>query len=98
VINHIANPTWYGKGNVVAPGPNNPIGTPWMGLSQKGYGIHGTTAPWSIGKNASHGCIRLRNRDVEQLFEMVGVGDKVELIGERTAEIARIFPLATATR
>lgn len=47
--------------------------------------------PGSIGRAASHGCIRMRNGDVEELFEMVGVGDTVELHGERTAEIVRIF-------
>jgi len=42
-------------------------------LSVRGFGIHGTSAPQSIGKSASHGCIRLRNRDVEELFELVPV-------------------------
>jgi lipoprotein-anchoring transpeptidase ErfK/SrfK len=91
IINSMENPTWYTKGRIVSPGPANPLGTRWLGLSQKGYGIHGTNAPSSIGKNASHGCIRMRNRDVEQLFKMVAVGDVVELIGERTGEVARIF-------
>jgi lipoprotein-anchoring transpeptidase ErfK/SrfK len=92
VINHITNPTWYYKGKVVGPGPGNPVGTRWMGLSTPGYGIHGTNAPRSIGKNVSHGCIRLRNPDIEQLFELVAVGDVVELHGERTGEIAALFP------
>ena len=91
VINHIANPTWYYKGKVVGPGPGNPVGTRWMGLSAAGYGIHGTNAPGSIGKNASHGCIRLRNADVEELFKLVAVGDQVELVGERNAETAGLF-------
>ncbi len=83
IVNHIANPTWYGPGKVVGPGPGNPVGTRWMGLSASGYGIHGTNAPGSIGKAASHGCIRMRNRDVEELFELVGVGVTVELHQER---------------
>jgi hypothetical protein len=62
-----------------------------MGLSLKGYGIHGTNRPASIGRNASHGCIRLRNRDVEALFSLMAVGDAVEFVGERTPELARIF-------
>jgi len=95
IINSIEHPTWYTKGRTVPPGPANPLGTRWLGLSQKGYGIHGTNVPSSIGKNASHGCIRMRNRDVEQLFKMVAVGDVVELIGERTEEIARIFTPVT---
>jgi lipoprotein-anchoring transpeptidase ErfK/SrfK len=83
IVNHIANPTWYGPGKVVGPGAGNPAGTRWMGLSAPGYGIHGTNAPSSIGKAASHGCIRMRNRDVEELFELVGVGVTVELHQER---------------
>src|SRR5208283_961656 len=85
IINRLAEPTWYGNGKVVPPGKSNPIGTRWMGLSVKGYGIHGTNAPSSIGRNVSHGCIRLRNSDVEELFEMVAVGDAVELHAEHTA-------------
>jgi len=95
IINRLAEPTWYGHGKVVPPGKSNPIGTRWMGLSVKGYGIHGTNVPSSIGHNASHGCIRLRNSDVEELFEMVAVGDTVELYGERTAELEAIFGAAT---
>jgi len=78
VVSHIENPTWYYKGKVVGPGPGNPVGTRWMGLSAPGYGLHGTNAPSSIGKNASHGCIRLRNADVEQLFKLVAIGDQVK--------------------
>jgi lipoprotein-anchoring transpeptidase ErfK/SrfK len=95
IITSIPHPTWYTKGRTVPPGPANPLGTRWLGLSQKGYGIHGTNVPSSIGKNASHGCIRMRNRDVEQLFTMVAVGDVVELVGERTEATARIFAAAT---
>jgi len=91
IINSITDPTWYTKGKIVGPGKCNPLGTRWLGLSLKGYGIHGTNVPSSIGRNASHGCIRMRNRDVEELFKMVAVGDQVELHGERTAELARIF-------
>ena len=91
IVNRIVDPTWYTKGKIVGPGPANPLGTRWMGLSVKGYGIHGTNVPSSIGKNASHGCIRLRKADVEALFEIVAVGDTVELIGERTEEVARLF-------
>ena len=65
--------------------------TNWMGLNLKGYGIHGTNVQSSIGKAASHGCIRLRNRDIEQFFQMVKVGDTVEIRGERDEEIAQIF-------
>ena len=91
IVNRIADPTWYAKGKVVGPGKANPVGTRWLGLNAKGYGIHGTNNPASIGHNASHGCIRMRNRDVEELFAMVAVGDAVELYGARTPELDRIF-------
>jgi len=96
IVQRIPNPTWYSKGKVVGPGKTNPIGTRWIGLSVKGYGIHGTNNPASIGHNASHGCIRMRNRDVEELFTMVAVGDTVELHGERTPELDQYFGVSVA--
>jgi lipoprotein-anchoring transpeptidase ErfK/SrfK len=91
VVSRVENPTYYRPGTVIPAGKNNPVGTRWMGLSQKGYGIHGTNAPGSIGHAASHGCIRLRNSDVEKLFTMVQVGDTVKIRGERDDEVAQIF-------
>lgn len=91
IINRVSNPTYYKTGKVVGPGVANPVGTRWIGLSEKGYGIHGTSNPASIGFAKSHGCIRLRNQDVERLFERVRTGDVVELHAERTAEVARLF-------
>jgi hypothetical protein len=91
IVHRIPEPTYYAPGVIMPPGKDNPLGTRWVGLSAKGFGIHGTNQPHSIGRNLSHGCIRMRNRDVEDLFARVRVGDVVELAGERTAEIARIF-------
>lgn len=91
ILTRIPNPTYYAPGKVTAPGKSNPLGTRWMGLNIKGYGIHGTNVPGSIGKAASHGCIRMRNRDVEELFELVSVGDKVELHGQLDDEIVSLF-------
>jgi len=91
IVNRVSNPTYYRPGAVIPTGKDNPVGTRWLGLSQKGYGIHGTNAPGSIGQAASHGCIRLRNRDVERLFARVRVGDVVEIRGERDDEIALVF-------
>jgi lipoprotein-anchoring transpeptidase ErfK/SrfK len=91
IVQHLTDPTWYTRGRVVPPGKSNPLGTRWLGLSAKGYGIHGTNVPSSIGHKVSHGCIRMRNRDVEELFGMVETGDTVELVGERTAETERLF-------
>jgi hypothetical protein len=91
IVNRVANPTYYHAGSVIPSGKDNPVGTRWMGLSQKGYGIHGTNAPRSIGHAASHGCIRLRNRDMERLFALLQVGDVVEIRGERDEQVAQIF-------
>src|SRR5579862_9337604 len=91
IVNRVSNPTYYHPGSVIPSGKDNPVGTRWVGLSQKGYGIHGTNAPRSIGRAASHGCIRLRNRDMERLFTLLRVGDAVEIRGERDEEIASIF-------
>ena len=91
IIQRVSNPGWYTKGRIVPPGKSNPLGTRWIGLNVKGYGIHGTNSPTSIGHNASHGCIRMHNRDVEELFELVAIGDAVELYGERTPELESIF-------
>jgi L,D-transpeptidase catalytic domain len=91
IVNRVSNPTYYHPGTVIPGGKDNPVGTRWIGLNQKGYGIHGTNAPKSVGHAASHGCIRLRNRDVEQLFTMLRVGDAVEIHGERDEQVARVF-------
>jgi len=87
----VANPTYHHDGKTVLPGPNNPVGTRWMGLSKPGYGIHGTNEPRSIGKAASHGCIRMAKADLEEFYTMVAVGDTVRLIGHRDEETARLF-------
>jgi len=91
IVNRVSNPTYYHKGNVIAAGKGNPVGTRWMGLSAKGYGIHGTNQPSSIGKAASTGCIRMAQHDLEELFERVSVGDAVEIRAERDEQAAKIF-------
>jgi lipoprotein-anchoring transpeptidase ErfK/SrfK len=92
----VANPTYHHDGKTVLPGPNNPVGSRWMGLSRPGYGIHGTNEPKSIGKAASHGCIRMAKADLEEFYGMVAVGDTVRLIGHRDEETARLFNPADA--
>ena len=82
------NPWWYpptqdawAKGlKPVPPGPGNPLGTRWMGLSTPGVGIHGTSEPWSIGHSESHGCIRMQVPDAEWLYKRVRVGTPVFII------------------
>jgi len=91
IINRVVNPTYYHHGKEIGPGPENPVGNRWMGLSQKGYGIHGTNEPRSIGKAASHGCIRMARADLEQLFSLVRIGDEVQIVGERDTLTAQVF-------
>ncbi|HYL10567.1 MAG TPA: L,D-transpeptidase [Candidatus Acidoferrales bacterium] len=91
IINRIQKPTYYAPGVEIPAGEDNPLGPRWIGLSLSHFGIHGTNQPRSIGRYASHGCIRMRNADVEELFERVRVGDAIVLAGERTEEIAQIF-------
>lgn len=59
--------------------PGGPYGTRWLGLSKKGYGIHGTNAPDSIGTMASNGCIRMFNSDIEELFDATNTGTTVRI-------------------
>jgi len=97
IVSRVSHPTYYHSGKVIPTGKGNPLGTRWLGLSQKGYGIHGTNAPKSVGHAASHGCIRLRNRDMEQLFIMLRVGDAVVIRSERDEQVARVFGSANDT-
>ncbi|MGA9585749.1 MAG: L,D-transpeptidase [Terracidiphilus sp.] len=91
IARRVKNPTYSHDGKTVLPGPGNPVGTRWMGLSVRGYGIHGTNEPKSIGKAASHGCIRMAKKDLEEMYELVSVGDTVELVGQRNEETAQLF-------
>ncbi|MEW6122298.1 MAG: L,D-transpeptidase [Pseudomonadota bacterium] len=59
---------------VLPPGPNNPAGTVWIGLSKPTFGIHGTPEPSKVSKTSSHGCVRLTNWDVEELAALVKPG------------------------
>ena len=82
------NPWWYPPTSSswaqglkpVPPGPSNPLGTRWMGISSPGVGIHGTDAPASIGYSASHGCVRMQVPDAEWLFDHVDIGTTVHIV------------------
>jgi LysM repeat protein len=82
VINKVVNPQYTDPdGRVIESGdPNNPIGKRWIDLGNS-YGIHGTIDPDSIGKAESRGCIRMRNEDVEEVFDMLSVGSEVSIRG-----------------
>ena len=87
IVDKQHNPWWYppssdwAKGlQPVPPGPGNPLGTRWMGLSAWGVGMHGTPDAASIGYSASHGCIRMYVADAEWLFEHVSIGTPVFVV------------------
>jgi lipoprotein-anchoring transpeptidase ErfK/SrfK len=66
----------------IKPGPNNPVGVVWIGLSREGYGIHGTPDPSKVSKTESHGCIRLTNWDALSLAAVTAKGTIVNFSGE----------------
>ncbi len=81
------NPWWYPPSSdwakdaePIPPGPGNPLGTRWMGISAPAVGIHGTPDPASIGYSVSHGCIRMRIPEVEWLFNQVDIGTPVYIL------------------
>lgn len=96
VARKVANPAWYppesvreehaAEGDflppVVPPGPDNPMGPYKMNLALSGYVIHGTNKNFGIGMRVSHGCFRLRNDDISQLFPEVPVGTKVTIVNQ----------------
>lgn len=62
---------------IVPPGPENPLGAHWMGISAPGYGIHGTNRPYGVGRRISYGCLRMYPQDVAKLFDLVEPGTPV---------------------
>jgi L,D-transpeptidase ErfK/SrfK len=87
----VVSPTWHiplslrekhGGKRIIPPGPDNPLGSHWLGLSIEGYGIHGTNFPWAVGRLVTHGCIRLYPEDIVCLYSIVPVGTPVNIIYE----------------
>ena len=97
IINRVDKPTYYHPGKVIPTGRSNPLGTRWIGLNKPHYGIHGTNEPRSIGKAASHGCIRMARKDLEELFTLVRPGDTVIIRAEQDELTARIFGNSNST-
>lgn len=99
VIEKISNPPWYVPESirkedpslpaVVPPGPDNPMGSHALRLSNKTVLIHGTNRPWGIGTRSSHGCIRLYQEDIARLFGMVGRGTGVTIVNQPVKVAAR---------
>lgn len=65
---------------VVPAGPDNPLGSRWMTIGNTSYGIHGTNVRWSIGRTATHGCVRLYEQEIQRLFERTPTGTRLQLV------------------
>lgn len=95
VINKAVNPYWINKDVVVPPGPQNPLGIRWIGITRT-IGIHGNNKPDSIGTYASAGCIRMYNRDVEELYALVPLSTPVTIKYDRVKEFYDTYSNSTA--
>ena len=90
VGNKRANPVWNVPASIraerpelpaqVPPGPDNPLGPYWLTIGQTSYGLHGTNNRWSIGREATHGCLRLYNDVVERLFHRTRTGTPIRIV------------------
>jgi L,D-transpeptidase ErfK/SrfK len=84
------DPTWYVPESIraekpdlpasVPPGPDNPLGSRWMTIGKTSYGIHGTNVRWSIGREATHGCLRLYEDEIERLYDRVREGTRIQIV------------------
>ncbi|MEW6281161.1 MAG: L,D-transpeptidase family protein [Candidatus Eremiobacterota bacterium] len=93
IVSRVRDPVWYPPAwakekKPVGPGPNNPLGDRWLGLSLPRYGIHSTNKPLNVGLSTTHGCIRMYPDAIRSLFEQVTVGTPVRIEYE-TAKVGR---------
>jgi L,D-transpeptidase ErfK/SrfK len=65
---------------VVPPGPDNPLGSRWITIGRTSYGIHGTNVRWSIGRQATHGCVRLYEDEIQRLYGRVREGTRIQIV------------------
>ena len=81
IVNKIVDPPWYSGGKAIPPSdPRNILGSRWMGLTAKSYGIHGTTDDTSIGTQVTQGCVRMHNNEVNELYDIVPIGTEVTIL------------------
>lgn len=81
ITSKLVDPVWFNKGIVVPPdSPENVLGSRWMGFNLAGYGIHGTVDPDAIGQQVTAGCVRLRNNEVEELYDILPMGTLVKIV------------------
>lgn len=80
IVSKLIDPVWYFQGKAISPlSSDNILGSRWLGLSTEGCGIHGTNEPETLGKQVTRGCIRMFNKDVEELYLIVPIGTKVTI-------------------
>ncbi|MCP4653020.1 MAG: L,D-transpeptidase family protein [Candidatus Omnitrophica bacterium] len=81
IVNKLSRPTWFKTGAVIPPdSPENILGSRWLGFDIKGYGIHGTTEPEMLGQQVTLGCVRMRNDEVEELYDIVPIGTEATVV------------------
>ena len=81
ITSRLVDPVWFNRGVVVPPeSPQNELGTRWLGFDIPGYGIHGTVKPETVGAQVTAGCVRMRNEDVEVLYDFLPMGAKVTIV------------------
>ncbi len=83
IINKLVDPVWYNKdvgAAIPADSPDNYLGPRWMGFDIKGYGIHGTIDPQSIGQSVTQGCVRMNNEDVKELYDLIPTQTEVVIV------------------
>lgn len=81
ITTKLVDPVWFNRGVVVPPeSPENELGSRWLGFDIPGYGIHGTIKPESIGQQVTAGCVRMRNKEVEQLYSIIRQGTMVKVV------------------
>ena len=77
----LVDPVWFKAGAVIPPeSPQNVLGTRWLGFDLPGYGIHGTVEPDKMRQQVTAGCVRMRNEEIEELYDLVPVGTTVTLV------------------
>lgn len=81
IVNKLIDPVWYQSGAIIPPeSPQNVLGSRWLGFDLPGYGIHGTVDSGTIGQQVTAGCVRMHNKDVEELFSLVPTGTLVKIV------------------
>jgi lipoprotein-anchoring transpeptidase ErfK/SrfK len=82
ITSKLPNPVWFKAGAAVPPeSPENVLGSRWMGFDLPGYGIHGTIQPETLGQQITQGCVRMLNKDVEELYSLIPLGTEVTIVG-----------------